>query len=181
MKTPSSCLFLEDDDAFRERLSRALEARGVRTVPVASLAAARSAWAAETFDAAIVDLRLPDGDGLEAVRGFHAAQPGQPVVVLTGFGSIATALEAVRCGACDYLTKPADPDRILAALHGERPARSANPKETPPETPSLDRVEWEHIQRVLAECDGNVSHTARLLGLDRRTLQRKLGKYPPAR
>lgn len=180
MKSPATCLLLEDDDVFRMRLSRALEARGVRMVPVASFGQARAAWAGETFDAAIVDLRLPDGDGLEAVREFHAAQPDPPVVVLTGFGSIATALEAVRCGARDYLTKPADPDRILCALRGERPDRTST-KEVPAETPSLDRVEWEHIQRILSDCDGNISQAARLLGLDRRTLQRKLGKYPPVR
>lgn len=130
---------------------------------------------------AIVDLRLPDGDGLTLVRELSAAQPGLPIVVLTGFGSIANALEAVRLGARDYLTKPADADQILlAALRGERIVRD-NPKEVPAETPSLDRVEWEHIQRVLADCGGNISQTARLLGLDRRTLQRKLGKFPPQR
>jgi two-component system response regulator RegA len=101
-------------------------------------------------------------------------------VVLTSFGSIATAMEAVRWGARDYLTKPADAEQILAALRGERLIQS-NSKEVPPETPSLDRVEWEHIQRVLTDCDGNVSQAARWLGIDRRTLQRKLGKYPPIR
>jgi len=89
-------------------------------------------------------------------------------------------MEAIRLGARDYLTKPADPEHILAALRGERVIQD-NPKEVPPETPSLDRVEWEHIQRVLMDCGGNVSQAARHLGIDRRTLQRKLGKYPPTR
>jgi len=102
------------------------------------------------------------------------------LVVLTGFGSIATALEAVRLGAKDYLTKPADPDQILAALLGTV-WLGENPKEIPVETPSLDRVEWEYIQRVLTDSGGNISQTARLLGINRRSLQRKLGKYPPPR
>jgi two-component system, response regulator RegA len=174
-------LLVEDDSAFRERLARALTARGGVILPAADLASARSTWQANALAGAIVDLRLPDGDGLTLVRELSAAQPGLPTVVLTGFGSIANALEAVRLGARDYLTKPADADQILlAALRGERIVRD-NPKEVPAETPSLDRVEWEHIQRVLADCGGNISQTARLLGLDRRTLQRKLGKFPPQR
>jgi two-component system response regulator RegA len=180
MKAAPSCLFLEDDPVFRDRLTRALESRGLRLAPVGNLAGARKAWTELPLDGAIVDLRLPDGDGLALVREMHATRPQLPIVVLTGFGSIATALEAIRCGARDYLTKPADPDLIIAALHGGRPLRD-NPKEVPLETPSLDRVEWEHIQRVLGDCGGNVSQAARLLGLDRRTLQRKLGKYPPLR
>lgn len=180
MNPGATCLLLEDDDAFRERLARALTAREVRVVAVPGLSEARAAWIGTRLDGAIVDLRLDDGDGLTAVRELHAAQPELPIIVLTGFGSIATALEAVRLGARDYLTKPADPDQILAALRGERLARD-NPKEVPAETPSLDRVEWEHIQRVLTDCGGNISQTARLLGLDRRTLQRKLGKFPPSR
>lgn len=180
MNSHPICLLLEDDDAFRERLARALAAREVRVLAVPGLTQARVAWTETRLDGAIVDLRLDDGDGLTAVRELHAAHPGLPIVVLTGFGSIATALKAVRCGARDYLTKPADPDQILAALRGERVSRD-NPLEVPAETPSLDRVEWEHIQRVLADCGGNISQTARLLGLDRRTLQRKLGKFPPRR
>jgi two-component system response regulator RegA len=173
-------LLVEDDSAFRERLARALTARGGVILPAADLACARSTWQANALAGAIVDLRLPDGDGLTLVRELNAARPGLPIVVLTGFGSIANALEAVRLGARDYLTKPADADQILAALRGERLVRD-NPKDVPAETPSLDRVEWEHIQRVLADCGGNISQTARLLGLDRRTLQRKLGKFPPNR
>jgi two-component system response regulator RegA len=102
------------------------------------------------------------------------------LIVLTGFGSIATALEAVRLGATHYVTKPADADQVLAALR-RNGLKDKNAKTVPTETPSLDRVEWEHIQRVLAETGGNISHAARLLGLDRRSLQRKLAKFPPSR
>lgn len=180
MITDSTLLIVEDDTAFSGRLKRALEARGWQVVTASTKAAAQSICHTHSPGAAIVDLRLPDGDGLQLVRDLHVDYPGLPIVVLTGFGSIATALEAVRLGARDYLTKPADADQILAALRGERVLQE-NTKLVPPETPSLDRVEWEHIQRVLAESDGNVSHAARLLGIDRRTLQRKLGKYPPSR
>lgn len=180
MNPTPTYLLVEDDSAFRERLARALTARGCVILPAADLASARPVWPANALTGAIVDLRLPDGDGLTLVRELNAARPGLPIVVLTGFGSIANALEAVRLGARDYLTKPADADQILAALRGDRLARD-NPKEVPAETPSLDRVEWEHIQRVLTDCGGNISQTARLLGLDRRTLQRKLGKFPPHR
>ena len=168
MKNHTSLLLVEDDQVFSERLRKALVARGCEVFVSGSCAAAMVTWRQDGPDAAVVDLRLPDGHGLS------------PVVVLTSFGSIATAMEAVRWGARDYLTKPADAEQILAALRGERLIQS-NSKEVPPETPSLDRVEWEHIQRVLTDCDGNVSQAARWLGIDRRTLQRKLGKYPPIR
>lgn len=173
-------LLVEDDLAFSERLKRALMARGCDVVSARDITGARSFWVNAPLDAAIVDLHLPDGNGLGLVRDLHADHPERPILVLTGFGSIATAMEAIRWGARDYLTKPADAEHILAALRGERILQE-NPKEVPPEIPSLDRVEWEHIQRVLTDCDGNISQTARLLGIDRRTLQRKLGKYPPMR
>lgn len=180
MSEDAPLLLVDDDDAFRERLARALTARGIPVIVAPGLTQARAAWSGNRFSGAVFDLRLADGDGLTGVRELNAAQPGLPIVVLTGFGSIANALEAVRLGARDYLTKPADADQILASLRGERLVRE-NPKEVSGETPSLDRVEWEHIQRVLAECGGNISQTARVLGLDRRTLQRKLSKFPPTR
>ena len=120
------------------------------------------------------------GSGLDVVREVHELQPAARLIVLTGYGSIATALEAVRLGAADYVTKPADADQILAALRGRR-APHFDPGELSKTIPSLDRVEWEYIQRVLAETGGNISRSARLLGLDRRSLQRKLSKYPPQR
>jgi two-component system response regulator RegA len=121
-----------------------------------------------------VDLRLKDGSGLDVVRALAEVGRGTAVVVLTGYGSIATALEAVRLGARHYLTKPAGADEILAALLGEQ-----RPPAPPAATaPSLARVEWEHINRVLPDCGGNVSEAARLLGIHRRSLQRKLAKFP---
>lgn len=178
--TPPPLLLVDDDVAFRQRLARALAARGRPCMAVADTAAALGELARTPFSGAIVDLRVPPDGGLVVVEAMSRKQPAVPVVVLTGFGSIATALEAVRRGARDYLTKPATPDELLAALES-RPRVPDNPKEVPPETPTLDRVEWEHIQRVLQDCGGNISQAARLLGLDRRTLQRKLAKYPPPR
>ncbi|MFM7818263.1 MAG: response regulator transcription factor [Verrucomicrobiota bacterium] len=178
MIQPPTLLLVEDDPIFLDRLGRALASRDweihkARSASTA-LAMARKQKPAE----AVVDLRLPDSDGLDLVRDLLRLCPGLPLVVLTGFGSIATAMDAVRLGARDYLTKPADPEQILAALRGDR-ILMGNPKEVPTAVPSLDRVEWEHIQRTLADTGGNISQAARLLRIDRRTLQRKLGKHPP--
>jgi two-component system response regulator RegA len=127
----------------------------------------------------LVDLRMPGMSGLDVVRELHAIDPTTRIVVLTGYGSIATALDAVRLGAVHYLTKPAEVDEILAAFARDRPpAPDAEPTYEPP---SLGRVEWEHINRVLADCGGNISQAARVLGIHRRSLQRKLAKYPPRR
>jgi two-component system response regulator RegA len=170
-----SLLIVEDDAVLRGRLARAFRERGfdVREAPdgEAALHAAR----ADPPEHAVVDLRMPGLSGLDVVQGLKQIEPSTVVVVLTGYGSIATALEAVRLGATHYLTKPADADEILAAFAKDR-APSAPPDETAPA--SLARVEWEHINRVLADCGGNVSQAARLLGIHRRSLQRKLSKYP---
>lgn len=168
-------LIVDDDGPFRERLARALEQRGVVCCAVSTGTEAVAQLKATEFDGAILDLRMPAMSGLELVAALIAVRPSISVVLLTAYGSIATALEAVRLGARDFLVKPADADTILAALDGRRPQR----EQAPPEVPTLDRVEWEHIGRVLADCGGNITQAARLLGLDRRTLQRKLGKYPP--
>jgi two-component system, response regulator RegA len=168
-------LIVDDDGPFRERLSRALEHRGVVSCAVSTGSEAIALVEQTEFDGAILDLRMPAMSGLELVAALTRVRPSISVVLLTAYGSIATALEAVRLGARDFLVKPADADTILAALDGRRPQREL----TPPEVPTLDRVEWEHIGRVLADCGGNITQAARLLGLDRRTLQRKLGKYPP--
>ena len=173
-------LLVEDDVQFRDRLASALRRRHLTVLVAGNPAEAAVVARQAPFDGAVIDLRMPGGSGLDVVRELHALQPAARLVVLTGYGSIATAVEAVRCGAADYVMKPADADQILAALRGER-SPERNPKEVPPETPTLDRVEWEHIQRVLADCDGNISQAARRLGLDRRSLQRKLAKYPPHR
>lgn len=130
---------------------------------------------AESPEYAIVDLRIRHSSGLHLVRRLHELDPTTRIVVLTGYGSIATALDAVRSGAVHYLTKPADIDEILAALDHD-----GSPAATPPPAsiPSLDRVEWEHIDRVLVDCGGNITQAAALLGIHRRSLQRKLGKRP---
>jgi len=121
---------------------------------------------------------MPDENGLQVVEKLRAMLPDLRIVMLTGYGSIATAVEALRLGAADYLTKPADGDQIDRALQNVKPDDLA--KRVADDVPSLDRVEWEHLQRVLADCNHNISQAARLLKIDRRSLQRKLKKYPPS-
>ena len=166
-------LLVDDDERFRERLMQAFRERGFEVRGAADYDAAVGSAAAESPELALVDLRLPGGSGVDLVRELKRLDPTTNVVVLTGYGSIATALESVRAGATTYLTKPVDADQIVAAF--DAPATKAA---APHGVPSLARVEWEHIQRVLADCDGNVSQAARLLGIHRRSLQRKLAKYP---
>lgn len=169
-------LVADDDDVFRERLARALKARGVVPWTAAGYEAAMQVAAETELDLAVVDLKLGNDNGLDLVRDLLRAAPRLKIVVLTGYGSIATAVRAVRLGALDYLAKPADADDVMRAL-GHAEARPETPADEA--SASLARVEWEHIQRVLAECEGNVTHAARRLGLHRRSLQRKLGR-PPA-
>jgi len=174
---PFSILVVDDDDVFRERLARALGSRGHDVRMAADGHAALELARAESPERAIVDLRMPGAlTGLDFVRELRAIDATTSVVVLTGYGSIATAIEAVRLGATHYLTKPADTDEILAAF-----VRKPGEAVVDTETPSLARVEWEHIQRVLTDCQGNVSEAARRLGVHRRSLQRKLGKFPVKR
>lgn len=180
MNENESILLVDDDARLRERLARALRERNCDVVDCADIHSALKLAASRRFWGAIVDMRMPGGSGLELIRQLRSLPEPPRIVVLTGYGSIANALEAVQLGAADYLTKPSEVDVLLATLRGERIERE-NPKEVPDETPSLDRVEWEHIQRVLADCGGNISQAARLLRIDRRSLQRKLGKYPPLR
>lgn len=168
-------LIVEDDDAFRAILVQALGARGYEVRGVADAAAALSAARQESPEMAVVDLRLGAESGLDVVRELKAIDSSTAIVVLTGYGSIATALESIRLGALHYLTKPTDPDRILAAF--ER-GLAARPRDLPIDTPSLARVEWEHLQRVLTDCGGNISEAARELGMHRKSLQRKLSKRP---
>jgi two-component system response regulator RegA len=173
-----SVLVVEDEDTFRERLVRALGDRGFEASGVASAEEAIAAARLESPECAVIDLRMPGLSGLHAVRELHRLDPTSRIVVLTGYGSIATALDAVRSGAVHYLTKPADIDEITAAFdHDGSPA--PEPPSAP--VPSLDRVEWEHIDRVLLSCGGNISQAAALLGLHRRSLQRKLAKRPSRR
>jgi two-component system response regulator RegA len=172
-------LLVDDDEVFRRRLVCAFSERGFDVREADSLERALAACD-ETPELAVVDLRLPDGSGLEVVRQLKALDPTTAVVVLTGYGSIATALDAVRLGAAHYLTKPADVDDILAGFARSASADAELPA-AEPDTPSLARVEWEHINRVLADSGGNISEAARRLGLHRRSLQRKLAKYPVRR
>jgi two-component system response regulator RegA len=169
-------LLVDDDESFRSRLAKAFRARGHDVREAADVETARRATGDDSPEMAVVDLRLPDGSGLDVVRELHAQDLSTRIVVLTGYGSIATALEAVRLGAINYLTKPVDADRILAAFD---PA-VATPDPVA-DTPSLARVEWEHINRVLTDCGGNISEAARVLGVHRRSLQRKLQKFPSFR
>lgn len=168
-------LVVEDDDALRGVLVKAFDARGYDARGVADARSALALAREDSPEMAVVDLRLADDSGLDVVRELKAIDASTAIVVLTGYGSIATALESIRLGAVHYLTKPTDPDRILAAF--ER-GLAARPRDLPIDTPSLARVEWEHLQRVLTDCGGNVSEAARTLGMHRKSLQRKLAKRP---
>jgi len=182
MKPNSKFLVVDDDVAFRTRLVKALASRGYVARDAGTVDEAIETAAAFKPDAAVVDLKMPGGkSGLDLVPNLVARHPGVQVVVLTGYGSIATAVDAVRNGAVNYLSKPADADQILAAFEVDDHASHANHTGPDPaeQTPSLARVEWEHIQRILTDCDGNISLAARKLGIHRRSLQRKLGKLPP--
>ena len=171
----SSLLIVDDDAPFRTRLGKAMEKRGFAVTLAESVAEGLSATKAQPPAYAIVDLRLEDGNGLDVVEAIRETRPESRVVVLTGYGAIATAVAAVKIGAVDYLAKPADADDIETALRVETDGKPA-----PPENPmSADRVRWEHIQRVFELCDRNVSETARRLSMHRRTLQRILAKRSP--
>jgi len=169
-------LVVDDDTTFCTALAAAFERRGFH-VRVAHDAASGLGLAEQRPPThALVDLRMPGPSGLELVAGLHALDLSMRIVVLTGFASIATAVEAIKLGATHYLSKPADADEIAAAFGrqaGDPEARLAH-RPLP-----VDRLEWEHIQRILNECHGNVSETARRLGMHRRTLQRKLRRVPP--
>lgn len=171
----TSLLILDDDAVFRTRLAKALEQRGFKTEVAGSLAEALEVVQTSPPAFAVLDLRLTDGSGLTAVETLRAARPDTRIIMLTGYGNIASAVQAVKAGAVDYLAKPADADDIVRALLARGDAGPA-----PPDSPmSADRVRWEHIQRVYQLCDQNVSETARRLGMHRRTLQRILAKRAP--
>jgi two-component system response regulator RegA len=170
-------LVVDDDDRLRERLTEAFAERGYRTLAAANHDAAIELAKAHVIHRAVVDLRMPGPHGLVVVQDLLALHPGVAIVVLTGYGSIATAVEAVRLGARDYLTKPANADQIVAAFEPD-PSPSGD---LAFEVPTLAKLEREHIERVLRECKGNVSKAARVLGMHRRTLQYKLAKFPVKR
>ena len=173
-------LVVDDDDIFRTRLQKALGARGIETFAAPNAHEARQLAREVRPHWALVDLRMPGMGGLELVRALHELDEEMQIVVLTGYGTIATAVEAVRAGAADYLTKPVDTDQILAAFDKAKGAESEEPVlGADGQTPSLARVEWDYIHRVLSDCGGNISQAARKLGIHRRSLQRKLQKLPP--
>lgn len=168
-------LLVDDDEPFLKRLARAMEKRGFEIELAGSVAAGRAIATARPPAFAVVDLRLEDGNGLDVVEVLRERRPDCRVVVLTGYGAIATAVAAVKIGATDYLSKPADANDITNALLARK-----DELPPPPENPmSADRVRWEHIQRVYELCDRNVSETARRLNMHRRTLQRILAKRSP--
>jgi two-component system, response regulator RegA len=171
----NSLLIVDDDKPFLTRLAKAMEARGYQVRTADSLEAGKAAIKQAPPAFAVVDMRLEDGSGLEVIRTLQETRPDCRALVLTGYGNIATAVTAVKLGAVDYLSKPADAEDILAAL-----TAAAEGKPKPPENPmSADRVRWEHIQRVYELCSRNVSETARRLHMHRRTLQRILAKRAP--
>ena len=168
-------LIVDDDGPFRLRLVRAFSERGFEASGAGDYDEAMAAARIDSPELALVDLKLPGRSGLDVVRDLKELDQMTNIIVLTGYGSIATAVQSVRLGASTYLTKPVDADQILAAFDLSPGAADLPPS---PTAQPLARVEWEHIQRVMTDCDGNVSQAARLLGIHRRSLQRKLAKNP---
>jgi len=177
-KPPSSILVVDDEEVFRKRLALALTRRGFSVHEAGNFDEAMAVLQNFEPELALIDLRMPGKSGLELVAEAKRLQPGIRIVVLTGYGSIATASQAIKLGALNYLPKPADVDEILHAFaqDGDLAITIDSAALTPP---SLARVEWEHIQRVLADCNGNISEAARRLHIHRRSLQRKLFKFAP--
>lgn len=173
-----SLLVVDDDAVFREVLARALRRRGCLVATAEGADAALAVARQTLFDAVVADLRMPEQSGLQLIAQLRKEHPMLRILMLTGFASIATAVEAMKLGATHYLAKPADADEVLAALFdGDRPIDGFIPEQPL----SVDRLEWEHLQKVLADNDGNISATARALNMHRRTLQRKLAKRPVTR
>lgn len=173
-----SILITDDDEVLRERLARAFRERGYDVQTAACFDEAVRLARIESTELALVDLKMPGRSGLELVKELKQIDPSTRIVVLTGYGSIATAMDAVRLGAANYISKPADVDDILTAFQkADASSELPDPAQLP--TPSLARAEWEHINRVLSDCGGNISEAARRLQIHRRSLQRKLQKYPP--
>ena len=170
-------LLVDDDEVFRGRLAQAFRDRGYEVSTAGDFDDAVGQARAQSPELAVVDLRMPGKTGLELVSALKQIDATTRIVVLTGYGSIATAIEAIRLGATHYLPKPADADEIIAAFDRNGDNSAGASQQVP--TPTLARTEWEHIHRVLADCNGNISEASRRLGIHRRSLQRKLQKYPP--
>ena len=171
---------IDDDEIFRTRLCRAFAQRAWRALGAPSGEVATGLVEEHEPDLVVIDLRLAEESGLDVIGQVRKRDAEAKIIMLTGYGSIATALTAIKEGADDYISKPADVEQILAAYRKAMGNDAAENDETPL-APSLARVEWEHMQRVLADCGGNISKAARVLGIHRRSLQRKLEKYPPSR
>lgn len=174
---PRQLLLVEDDRVFAGALGRALTRRGFEVTTAFSHAEAMARLQGRQPDYAVVDLRLGEDNGLRLIPELRSAMPTIRILLLTGYASIATAVEAIKRGADDYLAKPVDADAVVRALLASEP-ENAGEDALPATAMPLRRVEWEHIQRTLLECDGNISEAARRLGLHRRTLQRRLDKRP---
>ncbi len=172
-----SILLVDDEEVFRKRLALAFRRRGFTVYAAGDFVGALGVLQEHAPQLALIDLRMPGRSGIELVAEAKRLQPGIKIVVLTGYGSIATASQAIKLGALQYLSKPADVDEILLAFSKDDLSLTVEPYELTP--PSLARVEWEHIHRVLADCDGNISEAARKLNIHRRSLQRKLIKFAP--
>ena len=175
MAAERSLLIVDDERNLRMQLAKAMERRGFAVSTAESVEEGMAVAASTPPAYAVVDLRLEDGSGLDVVHALRRARPGVRVIMLTGYGNIATAVAAVKAGAVDYLPKPADADAVMSALLAD-----GEDLPPPPERPmSADRIRWEHIQRVFEQCGRNVSETARRLNMHRRTLQRILAKHAP--
>ena len=174
-KDSPSLLLVDDDALFCEVLAAAMTHRGFAVTVAHDVASGLEIIGDQAPEFAVVDLNMPGPSGLVLVERLHSLDAFTRIVVLTGYASIATAVEAIKLGATHYLTKPADADEIVLALQRTEGDADA---EVAPQPMSVNRLEWEHIQKVLAECDGNISEAARRLGMHRRTLQRKLAKRP---
>ena len=183
MNEPGSILMVDDEELFRERLGRAFLKRGYIVFTAANHKEAMRVVSEHKPDQAVIDLKMPGKSGIEVLKDALAIHPRLQAIVLTGYGSIATATEAIKTGALNYLPKPADVDDIINAFGQEPTTASHGHQEMQQgadlEPPTLARAEWEHINRVLADCGGNISAAAERLGIHRRTLQRKLYKMPP--
>jgi len=175
MPSDRSLLIVEDDKSFLQRLARAMEGRGFTVTTAESVADGLAQLESASPAFAVVDMRLEDGNGLDVISALKRRRPDARAIILTGYGNIATAVNAVKLGAVDYLSKPVDADDVVAALLAID-GRKAEPPENPM---SADRVRWEHIQRIYELCGRNVSETARRLNMHRRTLQRILAKRAP--
>ena len=173
-------ILVDDEELFRERLAKAFSQRGFTVFTAGNFDEAMRVIDKQKPALGLIDLKMPGRSGLELIAAARQSNPEMQIVVLTGYGSIATATEAIRLGALYYLPKPADVDDILAAF-ARNPQLALEVDQDEFSAPSLARAEWEHINRVLTDCDGNISLAAKKLDLHRRTLQRKLQKYPPSK